>query len=106
MKEPQCNKRTDKVDRLVSDMTAAETVAWLVQYHDLPPAAIETVTRNLETQYNWHELSGRLHVGEVNERARLWRDMYMAEYAAAGGLDHAISFANAAVAAFDKNFKA
>lgn len=60
MDKLSCQKRADPVDRMVSDLTAEEFVAWLIEYHGLPACARDTVVSNLREQYKWHRLQGRL----------------------------------------------
>lgn len=55
-----CDDRKDPVDRMIRDMTAEETVAWMVKYHGLSEGSAETVAMNLREQYKWHRLQGRL----------------------------------------------
>ena len=54
------DERTDPVSRMVRNMTAQETVDWLVKYHGLPESSAATVEANLREQYKWHRLQGRL----------------------------------------------
>jgi len=58
--DPEFTKRPDEYDRLVRDMTAAELVDWMIKYHKLPVDARHTVLHNLEEQYRYHRLRGRL----------------------------------------------
>lgn len=60
MPELECNKRTDLVDRMVKDMTAAEVVIWLIEHHGLKEASRDIVESNLTEQMRWHRLRGRL----------------------------------------------
>ncbi len=55
-----CQKRKDPVARLVMDMTPHEVVEWLIEYHDLPQVAAETVERTMREQFKFHRLQGRL----------------------------------------------
>jgi len=52
-------KRKDKVSRRITDLTAKEFVDWLIKYHGLPAGARQTVTMNLNEQFQWHQLRGR-----------------------------------------------
>lgn len=60
MKELSCDKKRDPVNRMIRNLTAAEFVAWLVEYHGLPHHAAETVEMNLREQLKWQRLQGRL----------------------------------------------
>lgn len=60
MKDAECNLRKDPVDRLVRDLTAEEMVDWLIEYKGLPEHSRENTIANLQEQFNWHRLRGRL----------------------------------------------
>lgn len=63
MKNASCNERKDPVERMVHDLTAAEMVEWLIEYHGLDKGSAETVEINLREQLKWHRLQGRLDRG-------------------------------------------
>ena len=60
------NKREDRVDRLVHDLSARHFVAWLVEYKGLNESVSENVESNLDDLLRAHRLRGRL------DRGGLW----------------------------------
>lgn len=55
-----CDKRKDKISRRIRDLTAKEFVDWLIKYHGLPIQARDNVILNLQQQYDFHRIQGRL----------------------------------------------
>lgn len=64
LKEQEFRQRDDVPMRNIQDLTAKETVDWLVEYHGLPKDSADTVRMNLESQYGWHNLRGRVMAGK------------------------------------------
>jgi hypothetical protein len=50
---------------MVRDLTPAEFVQWLVEYHGLPAESANTAESNLREQLKWHRLQGRVERGGV-----------------------------------------
>ncbi|MES2685716.1 MAG: hypothetical protein V4706_02780 [Pseudomonadota bacterium] len=72
-KEVACNLRTDPVDRLVKDLSAEETVDWLIEYKGLPESSRENVVTNLKGNLNAHRLRGRLdHWPIIATLVQIW----------------------------------
>ena len=55
-----CDQRPDPVDRMIRDLTPAETVAWLVRYKGLSEDVADNVESNLRESFKWQRLQGRL----------------------------------------------
>lgn len=60
MRQHEYSVREDRVDRLVRDMTAAEVVDWLIEYHGLKESSRETAICNIEENQRFHRLRGRI----------------------------------------------
>lgn len=60
-----CDKKVDPTERKIRNLTAKEFTDWLIKYHGLPKGAADTVRMNLEEQYKYHNLNGRLHSGAL-----------------------------------------
>lgn len=60
-----CDKHKDPVARKVRDTTAKEFVDWMVKYHGLPKSSVSTVLVNLDEQFKYHNLRGRLQAGAL-----------------------------------------
>lgn len=55
-----CDKKLDPIERKIRNLTAKEFVDWMIKYHGLPKGSAETVRMNLDEQYKFHNLNGRL----------------------------------------------
>lgn len=64
LKKLSCDKRKDRVSRKIRNVTAKELVDWMIEYHGLPKGSRDTVTRNLQEQFDWHRIQGRLEANK------------------------------------------
>lgn len=68
LRKLSCDKKKDPVERIIRNMTAKEFVDWLVEYKGLPNGSAENVRMNLDEQFKYHNLQGRLNAGALTAK--------------------------------------
>jgi len=61
-----CELKSDSVLRQIRDLTAEEMVDWLIEFKGLEKSGRDNVISNLNEQFKWHRLNGRL------DRSNFW----------------------------------